>query len=332
MMRMCKKMILVLAAALLLSTPCQAAQTILIKAAHGLTEFSGLHQGFVKFKEVLEATSNGEFAVELYPNQQLGGDRELTEAAQLGNLAVAATTSAPLAGFEKDFFIFDVPFMFANRTEAFAFMDGEPGQFLFKKLEKINLVGLGFWENGFRNLTNSRKAVRTVEDVRGIKLRTMENPIHLALWKTLGANPAPMAFGELFTALQQKHMDGQENPFGQIYDNKFYEVQPFITRSHHVYTPFPIIINNEFWHGLSPAHKEIVQSSMKDATAYQRKLAEELDDKAAANLRRAGREIIELTTEQLDAFRKGASPVAQAIKERVSPEAFKLYSDYVNRK
>ena len=333
MIKVFSKIAPVLAAALLLLPASgQAAKKVIIKAGHGLTEFSAMHHGWEKFKELVEQRSNGEIVVEIYPNQQLGGDRELTEGAQLGSVTITSPSSSPLAAFEKDFFILDAPFLFANRAEVFATLDGEMGNFLFKKLEAINLVGLGYWENGFRNLTNSRNAVHSPEDIKGLKLRTMENAIHLAAWKAMGANPTPMAFGELFTALQQKTVDGQENPFGQIYDNKFYEVQPFITRSQHVYTPFPVIMNKEFWDELSPAHKEVVKSSIKDATDFQRKAAEELDDKAAANLKAAGREIVDLTPDQLNAFRKAASPVAQVIKERVSPEAFKIYSDYVASK
>ena len=333
MVKFFSKITPVLAAAmLLLPVSGHAAKKVIIKAGHGLTEFSAMHLGWLKFKELAEQRSNGEIVVEVYPNQQLGGDRELTEGAQLGSVTVTSPSSSPLAAFEKDFFILDAPFLFANRAEVFAALDGNLGQTLYKKLEKINLVGLAYWENGFRNLTNSRNAVHTPEDVKGLKLRTMENAIHLAAWKALGANPTPMAFGELFTAMQQKTVDGQENPFGQIYDNKFYEVQPYITRSQHVYTPFTVIMNKEFWDELSPAHKDIVKSAMKDATDYQRKIAEELDDKAAANLKAAGREIVDLTPEQRDAFRKAVAPVAQTIKERVSPEAFKLYTDYVNSK
>jgi len=327
------KIALVLAAALLLA-PAQsfAAKKISIKIGHGLTEFSAMHLGFVKFKEELERISQ-DFDVQIYPNQQLGGDRELTEGAQLGSVTITSPSSSPLAAFEKDFFILDAPFLFANRAEVFAALDGDMGQKLYAKLPAINLVGLAYWENGFRNLTNSRNEVHMPEDVKGLKLRTMENAIHLAAWKAIGANPTPMAFGEVFTALQQKTVDGQENPFGQIYDNKYYEVQPFITRSQHVYTPFTVICNKDWWEDeLNAEQREKVMEAIKVATAHQRKVAEELDDKAAASIEKTGRTIVSLTPEQVTAFRNAAAPVAEEIKARVSPEAYKMYIDYLDSK
>ncbi len=332
-MKYAGKALLALAALSLLAVPGYAAdKKVVIKAGHGLTEVSAMHLGWVKFKELVEERSKGAIVCEIYPNQQLGGDRELTEGAQLGSVTATSPTSSPLAAFQKDMFVLDAPFLFVNRPEAFAALDGPFGQKLLDKLESINLKGLAYWENGFRNLTNSRNAVRKPEDVKGLKLRTMENAIHLAAWKALGANPTPMAFGELFTAMQQKTVDGQENPFGQIFDNKFYEVQPYITRSQHAYPPFVVFMNKEFWDDLSDEHKAIVKSAMKDATDFQRKKAEELDDKAAASLRALGREIIELTPEEVAMFRAGVAPVSAAIKERVSPEVFKMYEEYVKSK
>ena len=322
----------VLALAAMLLLPAQAEAAKVIKAGHGLTEFSAMHLGWVKFKELVEERSKGAIQVQIYPNQQLGGDRELTEGVQLGNVTITCPTNAPLAAFEKDFFILDGPFMFADHAEAHAALDGEMGQALLKKLETINLVGLGYWENGFRNLSNSRNEVRKPDDVKGLKLRVMENAIHLAAWTALGANPAPMAFGELFTALQQKTMDAQENPFGQIFDNKFYEVQPFITRSQHLYSCFPVIMNKDFFDALSTEEKEIIKSSVQDAKTYQREAARKLDDEAATKLVAAGRTIIDLTAEERQAFVTKVASVSVAIKSRVSPEAFKLYEDHMSKK
>jgi tripartite ATP-independent transporter DctP family solute receptor len=304
-----------------------AEEKIIIKAGHGLTEYSAMHQGFLKFKEVLEDISKGQFEVKIYPNQQLGGDRELIEGSQLGNVTVAAATSAVLGAFDEDYFILDIPFMFASRKEVFTAFDGKLGQNLLSNLEKINLIGLGFWENGFRNLTNSRNPVRTADDVKGLKLRTMENAIHLAIWKTLGANPTPMAFGELFTALQQKTVDGQENPFGQIYDNKFYEVQSYITKTQHIYQPLITFINKDFFYELSPENQNLVKIAMNIATEHQRNIAEQLDDECAEKIRSMGCDIIELTPEQRDTFRRAVIPVISDIKSRVSPEIFSIYQE-----
>jgi tripartite ATP-independent transporter DctP family solute receptor len=305
------------------------AEKIILKAAHGLTQASAMHRGWLKFKELVEKNSNGAIRCEIYPNQKLGGDLELIEAARAGTIAFASPSSAPLAGLVNDFFILDVPFLFAGRVEAFTALDGPLGRALSEKVRAVGLIGLAYWENGFRNLSNSRNSVRLPADVAGMKLRTMENDIQQATWEALGAQPVPMPFGGLFTALQQKTVDGQENPFAQILDNNFFEVQPYITKTQHVFTPFTVLMSEQVWDGLSAEHREIVVAAMEAATRYQRNLAAHLDEEAAGRLEAAGRDIVKLKPEELAAFREATAPVAQDIESRVSPEIFRLYETWI---
>ncbi|CAK7003199.1 MAG: 2,3-diketo-L-gulonate-binding periplasmic protein YiaO [Desulfovibrio sp.] len=311
---------------IMLAMPGQAqAKKMVLKFGHGASEGTAMHVGWVKFKELIEKESKGEIIFELYPNQQIGGDRELIEATQLGSIAGCSPSTSPVAAFNSDFFVFDVPFMFANREAAYKVLDGAPGKAVLKTGEKYELKGLGFFENGFRNLTNSKRPVRTPADAAGLKLRTMENPLHLAAWRAIGANPTPMAYGELFTALQQKTVDGQENPMELIFQSKFYEVQPYLTKTQHIYTPYVLLMNLELWNDLTPAQQEMFQRCADEAVAYQRKAAAELDKIAEEGIRKGGTEVLEITPEELALFQEAVKVVLPEVKKRVNKDIYALF-------
>lgn len=316
---------LVLTIGMALTVPGQAHAKIVMKFGHGATEGTALHVGWVKFKELIEERSKGEIVFEIYPNQQIGGDRELTEATQLGNIAGCSPSSSPVAAFNADFFVLDVPFMFANREDVYKTLDGPPGKALLKTCEKYELKGLGFFENGFRNLTNSKRSVRTPADVAGAKLRTMENPLHMAAWRALGANPTPMAYGELFTALQQKTVDGQENPMELIFQSKFFEVQPYLTKTQHIYTPYVLLMNLELWNSLTTAQQEMMQKCADEAVALQRKTAQSLDTVAEEGIRKGGTEVLEITAQELVMFQEAAKAVLPEVKKRVNKDIYALF-------
>ncbi len=296
-----------------------------IKLGHGAAESTAMHKGWLEFKRLIEERSNGDIIVEIYGNQQLGGDRELTEATQLGNLDATCVSTANAAPFNADFFIFDTPFLFKDRADVYAALDGAPGMAVLKNGEKVNLKGLGYMENGFRDLTNSDKEIRTPADLEGIKLRTMENPIQIAAWRALGANPTPMAFGELFTALQQKTVDGQENPMELIYNNKFFEVQPYITKTQHIYSPYAIMFNLEFWEGLDKEDSALIEKTVKDAVNYQRSIVAESAKASEDAIKANGNKVIALTDAELAQFKAKVQSVLPMIKERVSPEVYSLF-------
>jgi len=305
-------------------------EKIVIKAGHGGPENNAYHLGWLKFKEIVEEKTDGKIEVKIYPNQQLGGDRELIEAVQMGNVQMTSPSSAPVASFDKSFYVLDIPFLFKDREQAYSTLDGPAGKKLLESLESYNLKGLAFMENGFRNLTNSKVRVRTPEDLNGLKIRTMENEIHLAAWSLLGANPTPMAFGELFTALQQKTVDGQENPFELIYTVKFHEVQDYISKTQHIYTPYIMIINKDFYEGLSDENRMIIDEAVVEATNYEREISKQKDLESEEAIKAAGVEIIELTDEEKNMFKEKLAPLLDQVKEKAGTEIVDIFIDATN--
>lgn len=301
-------------------------ETYTIQVAHGGAETTALHQGWLKFEELVEEASQGNIDVQIYGNQQLGGDREAIEGVQLGNITMACPSTAPLAAFNDAFYVLDIPFLFADRDSVYEKLDGEAGQVLLERLKENNIVGLGYWENGFRNLTNDEVPVREPSDLEGMVIRTMENEIHLAAFRELGANPTPMAFGELYTALQQGTVDGQENPYELIYATRFYEVQNYITETQHIYSAYVPIINKDFFESLPMEYKEIIRDSMEDATTYMRELAADNDAEFKNNMQETN-EIIELTDDELQAFRDAMIPIVGMVEEIVGEE---LVNAFIN--
>jgi tripartite ATP-independent transporter DctP family solute receptor len=209
----------------------------------------------------------------------------------------------------KEYGIFDFPFLFNTPEEADAILDGKIGQQLLDKLPEHGLIGLGYWENGFRQLTNSKHPVKTADDFKGLKIRTMQNEVHLDAFKKLGSNPSPMAFSEVFTALESKTVDGQENPLATIKSNKFNEVQDYLSLTRHVYTPFVFLVSKKFWDGLSEKEKTILKESAVEAGKYQRQLSREEDKKAVEELKSQGMKVNEVSAEEKAKMKKIIQPV-----------------------
>lgn len=326
-MKATKIMTLLLCALLLSAGAAQAAKTI--KVGHATPVTDAMHLAWTFFKEKVEANSNGELQVEIFPNGALGNDRELAEAVMLGELACTSVSSSPLAAFVPDLFILDVPFSFTTRDSVWKALDGPLGQALDASMEKKGVVNLGYWENGFRNITNNVRPIRSPKDLEGVKLRTMENPIHMAAWKALGANPTPMSFGEVFTALQQGTVDGQENPYALIYHCKFYEVQKYISDSRHIFTAYVPIMSKEFLDDLSDEQRAVVLQAAKEMRDYQRQLAVKLDEECRKGIMDSGIEAAELTDEERRSFRVAIEPALEMAQERVSPEIVKTFRETV---
>lgn len=257
-----------------------------------------------KFKEIAEQESNGSLKINLFPDNQLGDDRVVIETTQFGDIDIGVSSTSPLATMYADFYLFDAPYLFLNTDEAYAGLDGAVGEKVLNGLENMGLKGLCFWENGFRNFTNNKVAVANPEDVKGMKVRTMENEIHLAAWKALGANPTPMAFTELFTALQQGTVDAEENPLGIIDANKFAEVQKYVSLTQHVYTPYVVVMNLDKYNSLSDNQKAALDKAVKESTAYQRQESQRLEQEILAGFEEKGVTVVELTDEQKAAWQK----------------------------
>ncbi|TVM32243.1 TRAP transporter substrate-binding protein [Oceanidesulfovibrio marinus] len=324
------KVLALLVCALFLAVTVQSAHAEkVIKVGHATPETDAMHLAWVFFKEKVEARTNGGIRVEIYPNAALGNDRELYEAVMLGDVTCCSGSSSPLAAFVPDLFVLDVPFTFPSREAVWKALDGPLGQALDKKMAAKGIVNLGYWENGFRNITNNIRPIREAKDLEGIKLRTMENPIHMAAWKALGANPTPMSFGEVFTALQQGTVDGQENPYALIYNCKFFEVQKYISNTRHIFTSYIPVINKEFLDDLSDEEREIILTTGKEMRDYQRNLAVELEDKCRKGILDSGIEFADLTPEERSTFRIAIEPALEMAEERVSPETIEIFRNTV---
>ena len=303
-----------------------------IRAGHGQPVGTGLHQGFVYFKEAVEKKSNGKITVEIYDSGQLGGDRELTEGVQLGNVTMTAVSAANLGTFAKEFYVLDTYFMFRDREHVYNVLDGAAGQMMLDGLTEKEIKGLGYWENGFRHLTNSKHAVNETADMKGLKIRVPDNPVQIAAWNSVGAGPAPMAWGELFTALQQKALDAQESTLESIQTMKFYEVQPYMTLTGHKYSPYVILMGKSFYEGLTAEEKKWVDEAVLESIDKQRAFAQENEKKALDAIAASGKtEIGELTNEAKMEFRQKMSTIYSMVEEKSGKEMFDLFVSEVDK-
>jgi len=267
--------------------------------------------GMEKFAEIVSTKSGGKIKVTLFPGGVLGGDAPNVSAAQGGTLDMVVMNSGILANVEKAFTIYDFPFMFATPQEADAVVDGPFGRMMNAKLESKGLVGLAYWELGFRNITNSKRPITKVEDIAGLKLRVIPNAINVDWVTALGGNPTPMAFPEVYGALEQKAIDGQENPWTVINANKFYEVQKYATVTNHQYNPQSVFISKKTWDGLNAAERKILQDAATETAPYQRKVSREQMGAALDNMKKNGMQVNELSPAELAKFREKMKPVIE---------------------
>jgi TRAP-type transport system periplasmic protein len=257
-----------------------------IKFTNGVAEDHPVGLGFKKMQEVLAAKTGGKMKINAFWNGSAGGDLQATQALRAGTQEMVCTSSSPLVGIVKELGVFDLPFLFANEKEADAVLDGPAGVYFNKKLEEVGLVNLAYWENGFRNLTNNKRPVNKVEDFDGVKVRVMQNNIFLDTFKTLGTNAVPMNFGEVFTALETKTIDGQENPFVTIETSKFSEVQKYLSVTRHAYTPFLILYSKKLWDQLTPQEQAVLREAAIEGQKVERAANRSLNEKSLANLKK----------------------------------------------
>jgi tripartite ATP-independent transporter DctP family solute receptor len=268
-----------------------------------------LEQGASKFAEIVSAKSGGKIKVNVFPGGTLGGDAATVSALQGGTVEITALNSGILASQVKDFEVYDFPFMFADPKEADAVVDGPFGQKLHAKLADKGIVGLAYWELGFRNITNSRKPIQKVEDIEGLKLRVIPNAINVDWVKALGANPTPMAFPEVYAALESKAIDGQENPLNVILANKFAEVQKHLVLSNHQYNPQSLIFSKKVWDTLSADEKKIVADAAVEAGRFQRQVNREATAGQLGELKKAGMQVTEFSAAEQAKLRDKLKPV-----------------------
>lgn len=285
------------------------AQTRTIKFANQNAKGHPIVLGMDKFAELVEQKSGGRMKVQVFPGGALGSDQANVSALQGGTLEMASMNSGIFASLAKEFAIYDFPFLFGNPKEADAVVDGPFGQNLHKKLEEKGLVGLAYYELGFRHITNSRRPITKVEDIAGLKLRVIPNPINVDWVSALGANPTPLPFPELYAALEQKAVDGQENPVATIKGAKLFEVQKHITLTNHQYNPQSVVISKRFWDSLAPADRKILQDAATESVAYQRTQSRAALQAGLEDLRKGGMQVSELPPAEVAKLREKMKPV-----------------------
>jgi TRAP-type transport system periplasmic protein len=287
--------------------------------------------GTRKFAELVAAKSGGKMQVREFPSSQLGNELQMQSALQGGVQEMMAPAPTSLAGIVKEFGLLDFPFIVSNTQQADALVDGPLGRALLDKLPERGLVGLGFFDLGFRNVTNSRRPITRVEDFEGIKLRVIPNPVFLETFRTFKANPVPMPFAELYPALETRAVDGQENPFSVILSNKFFEVQKFLSQTNHVYAPLVILVSKRFWDKLSPAEQKVLQESANEARVFQRQVSREAAGKALSELKSRGMQVNELAPAELARLQKLVQPVHEKFAAEYDPATVKLFRAELER-
>ena len=290
-----------------------------IKFATAGAQGSPIALGMDRFAEIVEEKSGGQITVRRFPGGTLGGDIQTLSALQGGTVEMTTMNAGLLAGVVKDFVIVDFPFLFATPQEADAVMDGPVGKALMDKLPEKGLVGLGYWELGFRQLSNNRHPVTTVDDIAGLKIRVVQSPIYIDLFNALGANAVPMPFTELYTALETGAIDGQENPAPSILTAKLNEVQDYMTLTNHTYNPQIVMVSGKFWDQLNEDEKKLLQEAALEARDYQRQVSREQAGKAVEELKAEGMEVNELPPEEVAKLREKAQPVTDKYAQEVDP-------------
>jgi len=273
-----------------------------VKLGYALAPNSHYGVAAARWQEVVEADTDGRFAFRHFPSSGLGGEREVVEGVQIGTIEATIVSSGTLSNFVPETGVFDIPFLFRDLAHARKVLDGPIGQDILKKFDDVGLVALAWGEQGFRHITNNRNPIATPEDVAGMKLRTMENPVHITAFKALGAAPTPMAWPEVIGALQQGTIDGQENPLSVIVSVKLDEVQKYLTLSGHVYSPAVLLVSRSFWDGLNDADKATFQKGADEAVVAMRGFVDDVEKSGVETLRERGMIVGELSAEQKAAF------------------------------
>jgi tripartite ATP-independent transporter DctP family solute receptor len=300
-----------------------------IKLGHVVSEETSLHRAAVAFKDYVDKESKGSLEVQIFPNGQLGGDLQLVEAVALNTIQMTIPTTAVFSSYDKIFGLLDLPFIFKDAYAGFAALDGDLGQKLNEKIDTIGIKNLGYSFNGARSISNNEKPINEPKDVKGLKIRVMESPVFISLFKYLGGNPTPMSFGEVFTALQQGTVDGQENSPALVYAMKFYEAQKYYSLTEHVYSYLVNVINTDFYNSLTVDQQKIVMEGARKYLIEDQREDEIKDNiETIEKLKDAGMIINEISPENSQKFMDALVPMHDEYKEKLGKEWFALIEKY----
>jgi len=304
-----------------------AADVLKLKIGHVVTETGGEHLGSVKFAELLDKKSGGTIQLQIFPNGQIGGNREMIESMQVGALDMALPALPALGGFTDKTKVFDLFYLFDDNKQAEKVLDGPVGQEVAKAVEAANIKIISWWTQGFRETTANRE-IRKPADLKGLKIRVMENPLHIEAWNTLGASAIPMAFSEVLTSLQQGVLDAQENPYQNIVNSGFHTVQKFIIETHHLYGPLPVVVSKIVWDKLTAEQQKIILEAAEETKVWQRAKQDEINNKLKADIQKTGKNvIIELTPEQKNEFRQKLAPLYKKYAPQMNGVVEKIYKE-----
>jgi tripartite ATP-independent transporter DctP family solute receptor len=290
---------------------------VALKLGHAVAVEHPYHLGAMKFAELVAQRTKNKVKIDVYPSTQLGNERDMVEGLQLGTIDLVVTSTGPLGGFVPKMFVVDLPFLFRDREHAYKVLDGPIGKDLFEAFAPKGIKGLAFWENGFRQITNNVRPIEKPEDLKGIKIRTMENKVHLASFRAFGASPTPMAWSEVYTALQQKTIDAQENPVAIIYHQKIAEVQKYLTLTGHFYSPTPLLMSLKVYQTLPKDIQKIMDDTAIECATYERNLLRDSEAKQIAELKAKG---MQVTTPNKKPFQDAATSVYKEFETQFGKE------------
>ena len=312
---------LILAVAASLCGNVWAQSPIIIKFSHVVTSDTPKGKGAQRFKELAEKATNGRVKVELYPNSQLYKDKEELDALQMGAVQMLAPSLSKFGPLGvKEFEVYDLPYIFPSRAVLARVNEGPIGKELFKKLEPKGITGLAYWDNGFKVMT-SNKPLRNPADFKGLKVRIQSSKVLDAQMRALGANPQVLPFSEVYQALQTGVVDGGENTPSNVYTQKMFEVQKYLTVSDHGYIGYAVVVNKKFWDGLPADIRSELEGAMKEATKYANAIAQQENDAALEAIRKSGKTTIyQLSDAEKAEWRKALLPVQKQMEGRIGKE------------
>lgn len=324
-----KKIINILAVSILVSSFASQAKEQKMRIGIGVPESHFEYTAMKKFEKFVE--ENTQINVEVYASNQLGNDQEVLEQIKFNAVQMNLPDPAVLANFVKDFNILTLPFIFPNEDVANQVVDGEWGKELLSKLDKAGYVGLGYGNFGFRHVTNNIRPIKDISDFNGLKLRTMQNKSQLEAFRSLGANPTPMAFSELFSSLQQGVVDGQENPYTNIYSQRLYEVQKYISDTGHVYSWVVFVVGKKFYDGLTENEQKTLNQAARISIDYMREEVKKEDEKSLKSMIEAGLIFTRISPEVKAEIRERVAPVVQKYGDEINPNLYEKLVTEVNK-
>ena len=292
-----------------------------LRFAFSLAKDHPLGAGAQKFADAVAQKSGGKMKVVLFPNSALGSDPQNLSAIRGGTLDFTSMATALVASTSTQFMVFDLPFLFNPGQEAYAFADGPVGTRMLDGLAAHGVVGLGIWDLGFRNMTNSKRPIARAEDIQGLKIRVIASPIFIDLFNTLGANPVPMTFGEVYGALESRAIDGQDNPVAVIESGKFAEVQKYLSMTRHVYTGMPFLMSKKTWDSMSEAERSIIRSAAEEAKTEERKITQQAEAKSVDALKKS-MQVNEVSAAEVERLRQKVQPVSQKFSREIGEPVF----------